>query len=201
MKVHVHNTARGAFTLIELMVAMTLLALVVGNVFMILGQTSKAMGSQSVTFETETQVQRTLDRIAMAIVGSSEDTLYITAEAPAFVSSLNYEANLGMENGLAVWSDPRRIALGTAGSGEVTWFENPDTTSERRIIWSKFVPQFLAGEIANGVDDNGNGLIDESGLSFSKSGRTITIHLTISRPGANGEFVTRTHSAQVTCRN
>jgi hypothetical protein len=57
------------------------------------------------------------------------------------------------------------------------------------------------GEIANGIDDNGNGLVDEAGLSFELSGRTLTIRLTLERPDRVAGTLSRTVTTSVRLRN
>ena len=68
------------------------------------------------------------------------------------------------------------------------------------MVWSSLVRPLLEGEIQNGKDDNGNGLIDEQGLTFVIDGRAIRMRLTI---GRDGESVTheRTVAASVVPRN
>lgn len=192
----------GGFTLIELMITVSLLALVTLNVYMVIGDSTKAMGAQTVSFDAEAQARRALDRIALAVIGASRQTLFQTQAAPWSASELNYESSLGMQDGVAVWSDPQRIAL-TAGaeSREVMWYEKPNAPDERRSVWSSYVSQFLQGEILNGKDDNGNGLIDEQGLSFTLEGNSVIIRLTVARPDKDGKFITRTFESRVTCRN
>jgi hypothetical protein len=59
----------------------------------------------------------------------------------------------------------------------------------------------MEGELANGIDDNGNGVIDEKGLCFVVEGNRVTIRLTIDKPGPDGKHYRRTLETTVTCRN
>ncbi len=63
------------------------------------------------------------------------------------------------------------------------------------------VREHLEGEIDNGADDNGNGLIDEGGLSFSLAGKTLTIRLTIQGIHPKGQLISRTLETSLTLRN
>ncbi len=208
MKRTVAHTPRRGFTLLEMAVALVLFALVIGNVYTILGGTSKAMGERSASFEADTQARRALDRIALAIVGSFEDSIYDTSETPNSQAQINYVEYLGMTDtdgdGTSehVYSDPMRIALTDDAGGEVTWFESPGGEAEKRVIWVKDVPPFAIGEIgANGIDDNGNGLIDEHGLALVKEGRSVRITISLRRSDGAGGFLERELSTTVTCRN
>lgn len=196
------SSARAGFTLIEMMIAIVLVALVVGNVYMVLGDSSKAFGSQTTVFEAETQARRTLDKIALAVVGSKRSTLYQTPNAPSSTPELNFTTSQGLEGGVILDGNPQRITLATLGeSHQVTWSENPGTSGERRSVWTKWASEFLEGETLNGEDDNGNGLIDERGLNFVLDGDSVLVQLTIARQAADGSWVTRTLEARVTCRN
>jgi hypothetical protein len=184
------------------MIAVALLGLVIGNVYMVLGDSSKAFGSQTTVFEAETQARRTLDRIALAVVGASRDTLFQTPSAPASTPELNFTTSQGLQDGAVLEGNPQRITLSNAdGYHQVTWAENPDTESERKSVWTKFAAEFLEGETLNGDDDNGNGLIDEKGLNFVLEGNSVLVQLTIARKAADGTWITRTLEARVTCRN
>jgi prepilin-type N-terminal cleavage/methylation domain-containing protein len=203
-----HSRPRSGFTLLELAVAVVLFALVMGNVYTILGGTTKALGERNSTFEADVQAQRALDRIAMAVIGSREDSIYDASESPGFQAAINYEEFLGMGDPDGdgstgeVFSPPMRIALTSDSGGEVSWFENPDTENQKRVVWVKDIPQFARGEIpGNGLDDNGNGLIDETGLAFVKQGKAVQILLSLRRPDGKGGFLERELQTTVTCRN
>ena len=199
----------GGFTLLEMSIALVLFALVVGNVYTILDSTSKGISERSAELEVEAQAERALSRIALAIVGSFEGSLHVTAEIPnGEMSTLNYAEFLGMDDldgdGVddPVNSAPMRIAWAEGENGAITWYENPDLEDEKRVIWVKDVPSVARGEVAaNGVDDNGNGIVDEKGLAFVKDGRMVRILLTLRRPDGQGGFLEKQLETTVTCRN
>ncbi len=196
------------FTLLELAVALVLFALVVGNVYTILGGTTKSLGERNASFEADVQAQRALDRIALAVIGSYEGSIHETAESPGYESSINYEEFLGIGDpdgdgqSEEVFSAPMRIALTTDSGGEVSWFQSPGEEGEKRVVWVKDVPSVARGEIAgNGLDDNGNGIVDETGLAFVKAGKSVRIFLSMRRPDGKGGFLERELTTTVTCRN
>ena len=191
---------KAGFTLLEVLITLALLGLVTSNLYMILGQSSDALSEKTYLHDTEVQARRTLDRITQALLGASQDTLYLTPAAPFSTSALNYESNLGIENGAIVWSDPARVDF-EISNGQVMWKENPDTQNERSQVWSRGVPEFLEGELLSGQDDNLNGLIDEGGLSFELSGNSVIVRLTIEKTAPSGESYSKTLESVVTCRN
>ncbi len=192
----------GGFTLLEMTISVILLSVVVGNVYWLMQKSTKAMGSQNVAYDLDTQARRAMDKITMAIVGATEADLQIPTDKPNYTSYLNYKDSLGLDaNGQNIPSDQQRIQLTNVQGGEVTWLQNPDEPNEKRVIFSKNVPPFLKDEVSNGLDDNANGIIDETGLSFIKNGKSVTVFLTISRTLADGSVVQRELHETVTCRN
>ena len=51
------------------------------------------------------------------------------------------------------------------------------------------------------MDDNGNGLVDESGLSFDIDKERMNIWLTLERQAADGAMLTRTIGRTIAFRN
>ncbi len=196
---------RSGFTLLEMSVALVLLVLVLGNVYSLLRRSSKALGAQNSAFDVDTQAQRAMDHITMAIVGASESTLTnksggSPSVAPFSMDAMLYKESLGVQDGQMVSSPQQRIEF-TNTTGEVTWIENPGTAEEKRVVWSKNIPPFLQEEIANSIDDNHNGIIDETGLSFVKDGKSITVYLTVKRTTPDGHIYEKKLQDTVTCRN
>ena len=155
-----------------------------------LSDTQRNYGSKSVANDVGARAWRTLDRIAMAQVGASRDTLTVAREAPENDSEINSEINsatsLALAEGVPTRSNPQRSVLTSDGAPSIAWVENPGDTHETRVIWSRDVRAFAAGEVPNGIDGNGNGLIDEKGLSFAIEGNTVIVSLTLERPGRRG---------------
>lgn len=198
-----HRTSsRAGFTLIEMSIAIALLGIVIANVYMVLGNSSEAFSAQTTVYETDTSVRRALDRIALLVVGAERDTLYQTPTAPSSTPEINFTQSLGMQNGAVVFGNPQRIALTENGQDRgVTWSENPGAANERNVVFTRFVREYLDGEVQNGIDDNGNGVIDEKGLNFVLEGSLVIIQLTIEKQAPDGTLITRTYEARVTCRN
>ena len=190
---------RAGFTLVELTVAIALLALVSVNVTVVVRMSARGQAETMSASVLDDQAQRAMDQISFAIMGASRDRLFPADEMPSDTSRLRYEVNLGVEDGVVVWSDPQLIEL--SADTQLAWRERPGEDDERRVVWCNAVRPFLEGEAVNGVDDNRNGLIDERGLSFVLEGDTVTIRLTLERQGPEGEPVTRTLTSIVTCRN
>lgn len=196
----VSRNRRGGFTLLELMITIGLVSLVMFNVWMVLRESSSAYSARTVDYDAEVQAQRTLDRISQALIGASRDTIVVPIESPLYADWLRFDVNVGFQNGEPVFGNTQEIKL-EAPAQEVVWLESPGAEEERRVVWSRWVSQFLEGEVPNGVDDNMNGVVDEKGLAFDIEGDMVIIRLTIERPGPEGTTILKTLRSQVTCRN
>jgi prepilin-type N-terminal cleavage/methylation domain-containing protein len=187
------------FTLLEVVVAVALLAIVVIKAAMILDMANERHDVDTTEMALEAQAHRVLDRIAYAIVGTSRERLLPDPQAPICSGELRYEVSIGVEDGAVVWGDPERIGIGTE-ERQVVWEQAPPLGESVRRVWCSVARPLLEGELANGRDDNGNGLVDERGLSFTLDGDVVTIRLTLERQTRHG-LTTRTVETTVTLRN
>lgn len=191
---------RGGFTLLETLIALTVVGLVLGNIVMVTRSTSEAYDEEMSKASLELQLDQTLDRIALALMAASASSLQPGVATPAFHSTLSYAQSLGVQAGAVVHGAPERIAL-RIENGEVVWIERPGEPGERMATWTRSVREFLEGELPNGVDDNGNGLVDESGLAFVIEGSIVRVLITLEREGAGDRRLTYTRESLIRCRN
>ncbi|MEQ1892117.1 MAG: hypothetical protein ABL998_06210 [Planctomycetota bacterium] len=61
--------------------------------------------------------------------------------------------------------------------------------------------ELAEGELDDGDDDNGNGLVDEEGLSFERTGGRLVIRLSLESLDSNGNSLVRTVQTSVRLRN
>lgn len=188
------------WTLLELLMGLVLLTLLVMKTYETVSVATEAAEDVTEDVVIEDQARRVLRQIAYAVMGANRESLAPDAAAPFSTEDLRYQVNLGIQDGVVVWSDPEQIAM-NEDDLEVFWRQNPDAEGERRVVWTKLVSPYLEGELPNGMDDNGNGLIDEEGLSFTVAGDSVTIRITLQRQAGDGELLTRTLETTVTCRN
>lgn len=197
----VRNIRAGAgFTLLELTLSVALLALVATKVHGALHTAQKSYDENARRTELEGQARQVMRQIAFAILGANRETLIPDASQPLSSSDMRFQIHLGIQDGAVVWSDPEQIAM-NHDSQALFWSKNPGTMDEQRVIWSTLVTPFLEGELPNGIDDNGNGLIDERGLSFVVDRNAVTIRLTLERSGEGDDIIAETVETTVTCRN
>jgi prepilin-type N-terminal cleavage/methylation domain-containing protein len=191
---------RAGFTLIEALIAIALAAVVLVKVGMLAKMRSDTAAHESTELVIDDQARRVLEQISYAVMGASRERLIPDPESPIYSSELRFEVSLGVQDGKVVWGDAQWVGL-DKGDNQVAWRERPDAPDERRVVWCKVVRPFLEGELMNGVDDNGNGLIDEKGLVFTLDGSRVTVRLTLERKSDSGEIITKNVETMVTCRN
>ena len=189
----------GGWTFIEVMLAAVFVTAVMAKAAFVTRTALGLANDDSAAMHYEDQARRVMDRIALAVMGSDRETLLPQIEAISS-DSLRYSFSLGLEDGEVVWSDPEEIRLGD-GQTTVEWYENPGAAEERKAVWTSAVSPLLKGELVNGLDDNGNGLIDETGLSFVLEGNRVVIRLTLRRPEVEGRTIEQEVVRIVTCRN
>jgi prepilin-type N-terminal cleavage/methylation domain-containing protein len=196
----IRQTQRG-FTAIEIAVAVALGGLVLGNVLVVLSDTRERLAIQDVAKDVDAEARRALDRIAVQLMGAVRQQLYTQVSAPLSADSINYTSVIGVQDGEPVVSPLQRIAMTTEPTAAVSWYQNPGGEQQKHIVWTRDLRSFCEGELPNGTDDNGNGLVDEKGLSFEVDGPMVRIALTIERPGPDGKPVVKALETRITCRN
>jgi prepilin-type N-terminal cleavage/methylation domain-containing protein len=194
------RVSRGGFTLLEVLISLSLLAVLSWQGMAFFQHTGSSARREASTLVVEDQARILLDRIALAVLGANRETLIPESPAPWSASDLRYQVQLGLQDGEVVWGPPEEIGH-APDVREVFWAESPDTAEERRIVWARLVAPFIGNELPNGVDDNGNGLIDESGLTFVVDRNAVEIWLTLETVSSEGQSATHTAHTVVTCRN
>lgn len=193
------GSERSGFTLIEVCIALALMAILFVKLTLIVDEASKTHRRETVSMALEDRALLVLDRISYAVIGTDPDELFPDPAAPFFSDRIEYRVSLGVEDGEVVWSDPEVIGLAEDPS-QLYWARNEGGPSEQIVVWCRTVAPWFANEIANGIDDNNNGLTDETGLSFVLEGNSVTIRLTLQRLTKEGP-IRHTRETVVMCRN
>jgi type II secretory pathway component PulJ len=191
---------RVGLTALEAVLALTILGIISFKAASLMQTAGRDSATDVDAVILEDRAQLVLDQIARSIMNADRETLTPSAVAPATSSEMSYKLNLGVQDGEVVWSDTETYGLENPES-QVFWNRTPDVGPELRLVLTRLASPYLEGEIPNGMDDNGNGLIDESGLSFVVDRNAVTIRLTLNRVTNDGRTLTATVETTVTCRN
>lgn len=190
------NSKRG-LTLLELMIAIAVMGLVAMHITTIAKSTGNVVKVQPARLVLEDQARMVLDRIIYSLVGAGKSTLIPIIEGE-HVTWVTYRTSLGVTDGEIVYDALEEIVL--EDGLKVVWKENVDLPEERSIVWSRRVRALMDGEIDNDIDDNGNALIDEEGLSFTIDGDAVTVRLTLQRELEDGTIISEFVETVVACR-
>ncbi len=195
------------------------LASVFGMTILMTADTSaRAFRTGATVGQLEARTRDVLQRISDRLESADLTLTAPQIGAPFHSSWIDYQRVTGYTAGVRDLGPPERIILeyspldpndgvdndgnGLVDDGRIVWIENPGLASERRVVLSRWVPEFMENEIeGNLADDNGNGLQDERGLSFDFFGGRLTIRLTLEQQDADGFLITRSLSRTLTLRN
>ncbi|MEZ6016361.1 MAG: prepilin-type N-terminal cleavage/methylation domain-containing protein [Planctomycetota bacterium] len=200
--------ARAGFTLIEVLIAISILALISINIVLVSKTGTAAARTGALLSTLNGELDLTMERMELALMAAHSDEVQSVNAFPLYSNRVDFAIDIGVDNGSVVLGDPERIQWAQLNErdGAVSWLRNPDDVeAERAVTWSRAVPTVFDGETAgNGEDDNANGLLDEGGLAFTLPAENqdmLEIHLTVERTDKDGKRVPRSRRVRVTCRN
>lgn len=227
MNIDTHKQRRG-FTLVELVIAFTVLSLILGAIGMVnlAGRDAYQQGVQSATLEA--RARRTLQRIAHELTAGLAMRLTPVPNTAAMnqagVSTIQFTTCEGFAAGLTLESTPTGIVYesdpndaddgfdndsdGLVDERQVVLVRNRGLANEVRTVLAGNVAELLEGETLNLADDNGNALVDEPGFSVTEeadsdviTGRTLRLRLTLQGRDPKNRLVNRTVETSVHMRN
>ena len=196
--------SRAGFTLLEGIIALSLFAVLAVNLTVLTRATQQGTGQEDQLMQLEVLATQTLDRLVLALMAAQQEAVVPLKPAPLNDSQIAYTISNGVDqNGDLVWSDPESVGL-DIGSDKVIWRRNPDTEAELRVVWGRHVATAALGEaLGNAKDDNGDGLVDEYGLSFhlAPNGTSVVIQLSLARQTDSGVWIRTSSRQRVAFRN
>lgn len=126
---------RRGFTSVEVLISTAILGMLMGGVSLIMQRSLGAYREAQVSAELEGRLRRALDRVATELVSTGEDVIAPDPSGDYGASSLEFRRAIGLTGDVVDWGSKTSVGF-----------------------------QYEAGEIDDGVDNNGNGLVDEGVL-------------------------------------
>jgi type II secretory pathway pseudopilin PulG len=205
--------ARRGLTLVETVVSAAVAALLFSAVGVAVVRANRTFKAAEAVGETERLAERSLQRIAREF----RDVVREDVTASAALDSIQYRRIEAIDGETVTKTPLRRVRLEIDPNDPDDGVDNDrdGRVDERRVVLStdtsvaggvvlvENVRELLEGELANGLDDNGNGLIDEPGFcaTYDVASGVVTLRLTIERTAPEGAAVTRTTETAMRLRN
>jgi len=194
--------ARRGFTLLEMSIAVAVFSLVIGSALRL------ALDGQSMTRATQgrseatRQARRALDRVVAEMKEAAANAITPDSSGPEGASSAQFQHPTNVVGAAVTWSGVLQVLWesapedplgggdndndGLVDEGRLVLVRNLGTANERRIVLANDVPRLDPDEADNDLDDNGNGVIDETGFNIQRVGDVFTLRLAISSPSQGG---------------
>ena len=203
-------------TMLEIMVSTAVISLVLLSAALVVKSGNSVYRSTLARDHLRQQGQAAVNRIADTVAMASKSTFGATLAAPAGSATLDFRTPTGITGNVVSWTTPSRIAYQPSqthhgksakhnatldNDGEVVLIRDVGSKNAVTTVLASHVAAYLEGESANGKDDNGNGLVDEKGLSFVLTGDQLTIRLTVADFDPDGLPVWVTSETQIRLRN
>jgi hypothetical protein len=134
----VSGTERGGYTLLELAITASLMTLLMGSLLLFGGSSTGAMSAETSQVELDAQLRRTVARMSKELMPSGMEAIVLDEVAPGAGTGLTYRKSHGPVSGVNSWGTPSRLAFA-----------------------------YELGEVDDGLDNNGNGLVDEGVLEWT----------------------------------
>lgn len=218
MKSRFPTRRKAGFTLIEVAIAASILALLLASVGTFQAISQKASRTMVVRSDLERRADRALQTITRALRGAGVHTL-IPDPTSAFGSdTITFQTPTGVSGaGVVSFSAPSRIAL-ALDTGEADNGVDDDgdgRVDERALVITRDVGlasqtatttchgigEWLEGETSNGLDDNGNGVIDERGFNVRRVGDLLYVRLTLESRTEDGQVLRCTTDTALVLHN
>jgi prepilin-type N-terminal cleavage/methylation domain-containing protein len=175
---------QAGFTLVELMLVMGVLGLVFGAMGTFQARSQQAADAGIARAETEARARRVLARVVDELSGVAQSRLVPDPTGLFGCSDVRFQRPTGVADGSVTWSVQARLQLvpDPERPDVRTLVYVPNTSGSKVIVLCKGVTPFGLGEQSNGVDDDGDGQVDEAGFSIQRVGDLLTIQLTLDLP-------------------
>lgn len=126
---------RSGFTLVEVSLSVVILASILGTIAMVQGRGEDAARVSVSQMDANLKAARLLDRLVRELQPFGGDGATPSQSTNLGTDTLTYQLSTGVVGGVVQWGTPRRLDL-----------------------------QLDAAELDNGLDDDGDGLVDERAL-------------------------------------
>jgi len=202
-------------TLLEVAIAVSILAAAFGGMLMSLGTGRNAFRQSVSNTRLHSSSARVMQRVLKELMPAAEASLW--PQDPDGGDALTFQTVVDVVGGAPVLGDacvlrselsPVELDNGLDDDGNglvdervIVLLTDFGGANERRMVLVRNVREFLEGEDDNGLDDNANGLVDEAGLSFDMESGSLTVRISVQSAVGAWEPQTETLEGTLTLRN
>lgn len=182
------NTA--GFTLIEMAVTCTFVCVLFGSLITAVQSASDSFATGVVAADVGARSERTVHQLCELLKYANPETMSPKPAAPFSATKVTFQRLADYQEGTKVWGETESLSL---VDGRILWITAPGSKTQNVRVLCTGIATSLQGETPkNAKDDNGNGLIDEGGLSFEFRGNRVTVRVTVESHDVKKTRIVRT---------
>ena len=212
------NTSHSGFTLIELMVVLSIVTLMLSVVGMFQWRSQESYEQTSAQAHAQNACRIAATRALEELTGAAISRFVPDPTSALGTDNLTFQRPTGVDGfGAVTWSDQSRLALamdtneidnGLDDDGDrliderrLVLTRGVNTATPQAVTLAHGVAEWFPGEVNNVVDDNGNGIVDEHGFSMRRIGDLLVLRLSIEVPHSDGQIARWTVETASRLRN
>ena len=192
--------------LIEVVLVAVMAIVTTGSLFLASSANMHALQHGGSRTELQARASRLMERVLRAVHEADRDSLAGLPMAPVPLSGFTYDEPQSVsELDGTVTEAAMRIQLEyepgdpndgvdndgdeLVDEGRVVLIRDFGQPGQLQTVLCSGVRELLEGELPNGADDNGNGLIDERGLCVTWDGARMAVRVTLEKLDARGRSI------------
>jgi prepilin-type N-terminal cleavage/methylation domain-containing protein len=212
------RSAVGGFTLIEMVVSLSILGALVGAAALFQSRGQHASVGIQRQADLERRANRAMQAVVRELLSVGVHTLAPDPTGALGTDAMTFQTPVSVSNaGVITWSSPTSLTLqmdtdeldngldddgnGLVDERALVITYGVGTAFERRVVLAHGIANWLEGEVPNMADDNGNGVIDEHGFSLRRIGDLLYIRLTLEAPAEGGTATAYTITTALVIHN
>lgn len=196
---------RRGFTLIEVALASTVFAAVLGSALMLVMKARDLSQSTQSRSSAQRRAQTALDR-AIDELSEASSTITPDPSGSSGAASVQFQTPLAVNGATITWSGLRQLGWesdpadpagggdddgdGLTDEGQLVFVRDLGALNQRQVVLVRDVPRLDPDELANNLDDDGDGVVDEGGFNVQLANGVLTLRLVVAQnaPGGRREF-------------
>ena len=210
---------RSGMTVVEVAIAATVFAVLLGGVMRSMQSASGLMESTSAVLEIDRKARKLGQELRTTLENASAGTVDPIFPLPGpgdpspYQTDVRFNEIVDWSGGAVVLGPEQRLFLrmetteldngrdddgdGLVDELEVVHVPDAAAASPVELVLARGVLKWFPGEAGSGADDNGNGLGDEPGVSIAESGGRLTVRWALGVGDDGGTLQVRTSAFQI----